>query len=135
MAGERARALPFPVEFVGLPGEQIPLDDQSVDSVLVTYALCTIPDPVKALEGMRRVLKPGGKLIFCEHGAAPDADVLKWQNRVNPVWKVLFGGCNLNRRMPDIIRQGGFHIDDLQQMYLPSTPRVAGYNYWGIAGA
>lgn len=134
MAGERAAALPFPVEFVGLPGEQIPLDEKSVDSVLVTYALCTIPDPVKALEGMRRVLKPGGKLIFCEHGAAPDADVLKWQNRVNPVWKVLFGGCNLNRRMPDLIRQGGFRIDDLQQMYLPSTPRVAGYNYWGVAG-
>lgn len=134
MAGERAASLPFPVEFVGLPGEQIPLEDKSVDSVLVTYALCTIPDPVTALKGMRRVLKPGGKLIFCEHGAAPDADVLKWQNRVNPVWKVLFGGCNLNRRMPDIIAQGGFHIDDLQQMYLPSTPRVAGYNYWGVAG-
>ncbi|MBI1263065.1 MAG: methyltransferase domain-containing protein [Rhizobiales bacterium] len=133
MAGERARALPFPVEFIGLPGEDIPLDDKSVDSVLVTFALCTIPDPVKALEGMRRVLKPGGKLIFCEHGAAPDADVLKWQNRVNPVWKVLFGGCHINRNMPEIIRAGGFRIDDLQQMYLPSTPRIAGFNVWGMA--
>lgn len=133
MAGERAKALPFPVEFIGLPGEEIPLDDKSVDSVLVTFALCTIPDPVKALEGMRRVLKPGGKLIFCEHGAAPDADVLKWQNRVNPVWKVLFGGCHINRNMPEIIRAGGFRIDDLQQMYLPSTPRIAGFNIWGMA--
>ena len=133
MAGERAKALPFPVEFIGLPGEEIPLDDKSVDSVLVTFALCTIPDPVKALEGMRRVLKPGGKLIFCEHGAAPDADVLKWQNRVNPVWKVLFGGCHINRNMPEIIRAGGFRIDDLQEMYLPSTPRIAGFNVWGMA--
>ena len=133
LAGERAAHLPFPVEFIGLPGEEIPLEDQSVDTVLVTFALCTIPDPAKALEGMRRVLKPGGKLIFCEHGAAPDADVLKWQNRINPVWKVLFGGCNLNRKISTIIEGSGFKIDDLQTMYLPSTPRVAGYNYWGVA--
>lgn len=135
LAGERAKDLPFPVEFVGLPGEQIPLDDKSVDTVLVTFSLCTIPDPAKALEGMRRVLRPGGKLIFCEHGAAPDADVLKWQNRINPVWKVLFGGCNLNRKMPAIIEGSGFKIADLQTMYLPSTPRFAGFNYWGVAQA
>ncbi|MDR3500548.1 MAG: class I SAM-dependent methyltransferase [Parvibaculum sp.] len=135
LAGERAKDLPFPVEFVGLPGEQIPLDDKSVDTVLVTFSLCTIPDPAKALEGMRRVLRPGGKLIFCEHGAAPDADVLKWQNRINPVWKVLFGGCNLNRKMPAIIEGSGFKISDLQTMYLPSTPRFAGFNYWGVAQA
>jgi ubiquinone/menaquinone biosynthesis C-methylase UbiE len=133
LAGERAKDLPFPVEFVGLPGEQIPLDDKSVDTVLVTFSLCTIPDPAKALEGMRRVLKPGGKLVFCEHGAAPDESVLKWQNRINPVWKVLFGGCNLNRRMPSIIEGAGFKIADLQTMYLPSTPRFAGFNYWGVA--
>lgn len=135
LAGERAKDLPFPVEFIGLPGEQIPLDDKSVDTVLVTFSLCTIPDPVKALEGMRRVLKPGGKLVFCEHGAAPDADVLKWQNRVNPVWRTLFGGCNLNRQMPSLIESSGFRITDLQSMYLPSTPRIAGFNYWGMAQA
>ena len=133
LAGERARELSFPVEFIGLPGEQIPLDDRSVDTVLVTFSLCTIPDPVKALHGMRRVLKPGGKLIFCEHGAAPDADVLKWQNRVNPFWRTLFGGCNLNRRIPEVVEAGGFRIADLQSMYLPSTPRIAGFNYWGVA--
>lgn len=133
LAGKRAKDLPFPVEFIGLPGEQIPLDDKSVDTVLVTFSLCTIPDPVKALEGMRRVLKPGGKLVFCEHGAAPDADVLKWQNRVNPVWRTLFGGCNLNRQMPSLIESSGFRITDLQSMYLPSTPRIAGFNYWGMA--
>ncbi|MGB5949584.1 MAG: class I SAM-dependent methyltransferase [Parvibaculum sp.] len=135
LAGERAKDLPFPVEFIGLPGEQIPLDDKSVDTVLVTFSLCTIPDPVKALEGMRRVLKPGGKLVFCEHGAAPDADVLKWQNRINPVWRTLFGGCNLNRQMPSLIESSGFRITDLQSMYLPSTPRIAGFNYWGMAQA
>ena len=133
LAGERAKDLPFPVEFVGLPGEMIPLDDRSVDTVLMTFSLCTIPDPVKALEGMRRVLKPGGKLIFCEHGAAPDTDVLKWQNRVNPFWRVLFGGCNLNRRIPELVERGGFRITDLQTMYLPSTPQIAGFNYWGVA--
>ena len=127
LAGERAKDLPFPVEFIGLPGEQIPLDDKSVDTVLCTFSLCTIPDPVKALEGMRRVLKPGGKLIFCEHGAAPD------DNRINPVWKTLFGGCNLNREMPSLIEEGGFHIAGLETMYLPSIPRFAGFNYWGVA--
>lgn len=135
LAGERAKNLAFPVEFIGLPGEQIPLDDKSVDTVLCTFSLCTIPDPVKALEGMRRVLKPGGKLVFCEHGAAPDDNVAKWQNRINPVWKVLFGGCNLNRKMPALIEQGGFRVAELQTMYLPSTPRFAGFNYWGVAQA
>jgi ubiquinone/menaquinone biosynthesis C-methylase UbiE len=133
LAGERARNLPFPVEFVGLPGEQIPLDDNSVDTVLVTFSLCTIPDPVKALEGMRRVLKPSGKLVFCEHGAAPDESVLKWQNRIDPVWSTLFGGCHLNRRIPSLIESAGFRIGELQTMYLPSTPRIAGFNYWGTA--
>ncbi|PKQ09624.1 MAG: SAM-dependent methyltransferase [Alphaproteobacteria bacterium HGW-Alphaproteobacteria-12] len=135
LAGERARDLPFPVEFIGLSGEQIPLDDKSVDTVLCTFSLCTIPDPVKALEGMRRVLKPGGKFIFCEHGAAPDDNVLKWQNRINPVWKTLFGGCNINRKISSLIEEGGFHIAGLETMYLPSTPRIAGFNYWGVAQA
>lgn len=133
LAGERAKDVTFPVEFIGLPGEQIPLADDSVDTVLVTYSLCTIPDPMQALAGMRRVLKPGGKLVFCEHGAAPDADVAKTQNRVNPVWKVLFGGCNLNRKIDTIIEGSGFKIDNLESMYLPSTPRFAGFNYWGVA--
>jgi ubiquinone/menaquinone biosynthesis C-methylase UbiE len=135
LAGERAKEVAFPVEFIGLPGEQIPLADNSVDTVLVTFSLCTIPDPMQALAGMRRVLNPGGKLVFCEHGAAPDADVLAWQNRINPVWKVLFGGCNLNRKMPAIIEGSGFKISGLETMYLPSTPRFAGFNYWGVAHA
>ncbi|MEH6550824.1 MAG: class I SAM-dependent methyltransferase [Pseudomonadales bacterium] len=133
LAGKRAENLPFDVEFIGLPSEQIPLADDSVDTVLVTYSLCTIPDPVTALEGMRRVLRPNGKLIFCEHGRAPDSGVHKWQNRINPMWKVLFGGCNLNRDIPQLLQLGGFTVDSLESMYLPSTPKIAGFNYWGIA--
>lgn len=133
LAAERAEHLPFEVEFIGLPGEQIPLDDNSVDTVLVTFSLCTIPDPVMALRGMARVLRPGGRLLFCEHGKAPDASVLTWQNRVNPIWRIIFGGCNLNRDIPALLEEADFTVSDLESMYLPSTPRFAGFNYWGTA--
>ena len=133
LAAKRASHLNFDVEFIGLPGEEIPLHDVSVDTVLVTYALCTIPDPIAALRGMARVLRPKGKLIFCEHGLAPDARVVKWQNRINPFWRKLAGGCNLNRDIPTILHQGGFEISDLEQSYLPGTPKFAGFNYWGGA--
>ena len=135
LAGERATHLDFDVEFIGLPGEQIPLDDDSVDTVLVTYSLCTIPDPVAALTGMARVLRRGGELIFCEHGMAPDASVVKWQNRVNPVWRKIAGGCHLNRDIPELLTQGGFGIETLESRYLPGTPKIAGFNYWGGARA
>lgn len=133
IAGEKAENLPFDVEFIGLPGEEIPLDANSVDTVLVTYAICTIPDPEKALEGMRRVLRPGGNLIFCEHGLAPDENVQKWQNRINPIWKKLAGGCNLNRKIPFLLEESGFRIKNMETMYLPNTPQFAGFNYWGTA--
>lgn len=133
LAGERASAVNFDVEFVGLPGEQIPLEDDSIDTVMITYSLCTIPDPVLALQGMARVLRPGGQLIFCEHGRAPDAGVLKWQDRINPLWMKIAGGCHLNRDIPSILSDGGFAVDKMEEMYLPSTPRIASYNYWGTA--
>ena len=91
---------PVSVEWLGLPGEEIPLDNNSADTIVLTFTLCTIPDWRQALTQMRRVLKPGGKLLFCEHGAAPDADVQKWQNRINPLWKKIAGGCHLNRPIP-----------------------------------
>ena len=128
-----ADKVPFDVEFIDLPGEEIPLDDNSVDTVLLTYTLCTIPDTLKAMQNMRRVLKPGGKLLFSEHGSAPDAAVEKWQNRLNGVWGKLFGGCNINRKIPTLIEEGGFNITDLDEMYVPSTPKIAGYTYWGAA--
>ena len=133
LAGERAAHLDFPVDFIGLPAGEIPLEDASVDTVLVTFALCTIPDPVAALRGMARVLRPGGSLVFCEHGKAPDPGVQSWQNRINPLWRVLFGGCNLNRDIPAVLDEGGFRIDSLEQSYMPGTPRFAGYNFWGRA--
>jgi ubiquinone/menaquinone biosynthesis C-methylase UbiE len=133
LAEKRAAHLEFELEFIGLPGEEIPLEDGSVDSVLVTFALCTIPDPVTALRGMARVLRPGGSLIFCEHGRAPDSSVGKWQDRINPYWRRLAGGCNLNRDIPVLLEAGGFVVSDLETGYLPGTPRIAGYNFWGSA--
>ena len=125
---------PLPLDFIDLPGEQIPLDDNSVDTVLLTYTLCTIPDPLAALEGMRRVLKPGGVLLFCEHGRAPDAAVQKWQDRLNGTWRRLAGGCNMNRDVPALLTAGGFTILDEERMYIPGL-RVLSYNYWGAATA
>lgn len=133
LAAERAAHLDFEVEFIGLPGEQIPLADDSVDTVLVTYALCTIPDPATALQGVARVLRPGGSLIFCEHGKAPDTGVCNWQDRINPLWRRIAGGCNLNRDIPAILAAGGFDIHGMETSYLPGTPRFAGYNFWGTA--
>jgi ubiquinone/menaquinone biosynthesis C-methylase UbiE len=133
LAGERAARLGFEVEFIGLPGEEIPLGDGSVDTVLVTFALCTIPDPVAALRGMARVLRAGGRLIFCEHGKAPDPGVCRWQDRINALWRRIAGGCNLNRDIPATLERGGFRLGELQRGYLPGTPKFAGYNYWGCA--
>jgi ubiquinone/menaquinone biosynthesis C-methylase UbiE len=120
------------VEFIDLPGEEIPLDDGTVDTVLVTYTLCTIPDAVSALGGMRRVLKPGGRLLYCEHGKAPDAGVHRWQNRLNPTWRRFAGGCNINRDIPELIRAAGFRIKSDERRYIPGV-RVLSYNYWGYA--
>jgi len=133
LAGERAAHLDFDVEFIGLPGEQIPLEDASVDTVLVTYSLCTIPDPVSALHGMARVLRPGGSLYFCEHGRAPDANVCQWQDRINPFWRRIAGGCHVNREIPQLLKAGGFDVLDMATSYLPGTPKFAGYNFWGSA--
>jgi ubiquinone/menaquinone biosynthesis C-methylase UbiE len=121
------------VDFILGSAEAIPLPDNHVDSVLVTYTLCTIPDALSASKEMRRVLKPDGKMIFCEHGLAPDADVAKWQTRIDPYWEKIAGGCHLNRDIPQLIHSAGFNIQSMEQMYLPSTPKFAGYNYWGVA--
>ncbi len=132
MAEKRAIDIPFEVEFIGLSGEEIPLESKSADTVLVTYTLCTIKDVLQALGEMRRVLKPGGELLFCEHGLAPDEDVRRWQNRINPVWKRMGGGCHLNRPIPNLIEQGGFKINNIETMYIPGW-KPASFNYWGSA--
>ncbi len=137
-AGMRRKAQPMvdaseiEVEFIDLPGESIPLEANSVDTVLVTYSLCTISDTNAALEGMRRVLKPGGSLLFCEHGLAPDESVRRWQHRLNSPWSRFAGGCNINRDIPDLISKGGFDITVDERMYIPGL-RMLCYNYWGRA--
>jgi len=132
LAREAAEDVPFDVELVKGEGEEIPFDGASFDTVVVTYTLCTIPDAVPALREMARVLKPGGRLLFCEHGVAPDAEVRRWQERLNPIWRRLGGGCHLNRDVPDLIRRGGFQVTNLETMYIPGW-RPASFNYWGTA--
>ena len=122
----------FDVEFLQASAERIPLDEGSADTVLVTYTLCSVPNVIEALIDMRRVLKPGGELIFCEHGAATDENVKKWQDRLNPVWSKLSGGCNLNRSIPTLLEQGGFKIQAVDTMFL-SVWKPAAFNYWGTA--
>ena len=121
------------IDFLINGAEDIDLPDNSVDTILITYTLCTIPNLDKSMSEMKRVLKPGGKFIFCEHGIAPDMNIIKWQRRINPIWGIFFGGCNINRNIPKIISESGFNISNLNQMYLPSTPKIVGYNYWGEA--
>ena len=132
-AQPRLDAAPFELEWLDLPGEEIPLDDASVDTIVLTYTLCTIPDWETALGQMRRVLKPGGRLLFSEHGLAPDESVRRWQSRINPLWQSIAGGCQLNRDIPRLLRAGGFDIREMDSMYVPSTPRIAGYTCWGFA--
>ena len=126
------KKLPFDFDFIKALAELIPLDNNSIDTVVITYTLCTIPETNKALTEIRRVLKPSGKLLFCEHGKAPDEVILKWQNRINPIWKHVGGGCNLNRDIPAIIKNNGFKMRNLETMYIPGW-KPASFNYWGTA--
>jgi ubiquinone/menaquinone biosynthesis C-methylase UbiE len=135
MAKKTADQHNLAVDFIVGGAEKMDLPNDSVDTVLVTYTMCTIPDALSANKEMLRVLKPGGKLIFCEHGLAPDANVSKWQSRIDPFWGKIAGGCHLNRNIPELIRSAGFQIQTMDEMYLPSTPKFAGYNYWGVAVA
>tara|TARA_B110000003_G_scaffold173964_1_gene173587 strand:- start:6513 stop:7133 length:621 start_codon:yes stop_codon:yes gene_type:complete len=121
------------VDFMLCGAEEIPLPDNYVDTVLITYTMCTIPEVMEANKEMLRVLKPEGRLIFCEHGLAPDPKIAKWQSRIDPIWGKIAGGCHLNRNIPELITSAGFEIEKMEQMYLPSTPKFAGYNYWGSA--
>ncbi|MEE2690109.1 MAG: methyltransferase domain-containing protein [Pseudomonadota bacterium] len=132
-AARRVAGLSFPVEWLELPGEEIPLDAASVDTVLVTFTLCTIPDVARALAGMRRVLKPGGRLIFLEHGRAPDPGVAKWQDQLNGVWGRIAGGCHLNRDPAQLIEKAGFSIKTLERHYAWGAPKFAGFMSAGVA--
>ena len=133
MARKTAEEEGLSVNFISSGAEEIPLPDNHFDTVLITYTMCTIPEVVRANIEIKRVLKNTGKLIFCEHGIAPDANIVKWQSRIDPFWGKIAGGCHINRNIPSILEDSGFKIIELDQMYLPSTPKIAGYNYWGFA--
>jgi ubiquinone/menaquinone biosynthesis C-methylase UbiE len=132
MAQGRAAVAPFPVELFNHGADHIPLADAWIDTVVVTWSLCSIANVEDALREMRRVLKPGGTLIFVEHGLAPDAGVRKWQNRLTPFWRRFTGGCHLNRKMDDLVRDAGFTIADLRTEYMPG-PRALAFMYEGSA--
>ncbi len=121
------------IEFLETGAENIPLPDNSVDTVVITFVLCTIPDWEGALRETKRVLKPGGKVLFSEHGLAPDEGVAKWQRRIEPVWKPLAGGCHLTRDTLQLLKDAGFEPDGAETMYLPNTPKIAGFVSWGSA--
>ena len=132
MARKKARAIAFPIDFIAHACEEIPLDDSSVDTVVMTWTLCSIADPVKALKELRRVIKSGGTLLFVEHGLAPESRVQAWQQRLNPLWSKLTGGCNLNRKMDQLISTAGFDLAELKTEYAEG-PRPLSYMYSGQA--
>ncbi|WP_225769688.1 class I SAM-dependent methyltransferase [Inquilinus sp. Marseille-Q2685] len=133
MARGAAKEARPPVTFIEGLAEAIPLDRASVDTVVTTWTLCTIPQAIPALEEMRRVLRPGGQLLFVEHGLAPEERVRWWQNRLTPVWRPIAGGCHLNRPIRTLIETAGFTITALENSYVPKTPRMMGYLYQGRA--
>ena len=132
LARQRAAQINIPVEMIALELGQIQAADASFDSIVCTFTLCTIPDAMAALQEMRRVLKPGGKLLFSEHGLAPDLPVVRWQHRLTPLWKPFSGGCHLNRDIPALIRAGGFSIGQLDSSYLKG-PRPMTWVFRGWA--
>ena len=133
LAKELANDSKASIELVIGSAESIPYPDNFFDTVLVTYTMCTIPNVAIANKEMWRVLKDDGRLIFCEHGLAPDKKISKWQNRIDPFWGKIAGGCHLNRDIQKLITDAGFSFESLDKMYLPSTPKFAGYNYWGVS--
>ena len=133
LAAERVAAARVPVQRVGLDGQALPLADASVDSALSTWTLCTVPDPGKALRELRRVLKPGGRLVFVEHGLSPDAGVARWQHRLDPLQRRVVGGCRLTLPVLSVVEDAGFTVERVENEYERGAPRPVGYLYEGTA--
>lgn len=138
LALRRTSASPVPVEFIAAPGESIPLGGASVDSIVVTFTLCTIPDAARAAREMRRVLRRGGELLFAEHGAARSVRAQRWQQRIEPAWTPMAGGCHLTRNPPRLLRDAGFEVQWAEGLLdpRPLAARTIGpltYGYWGVA--
>jgi len=133
MAAKKTSAVPFQVTFFAQSAENpIPLPDSSIDTIVMTWSLCSIPDPAASLQQMKRVLKGNGRLFFIEHGSSADAGMKVWQDRVTPFWKRIAGGCHFNRKIDDLIRAAGFQITEQRNFYLPG-PRPMTYTYQGVA--
>jgi ubiquinone/menaquinone biosynthesis C-methylase UbiE len=132
-ADKQRRKAIFEIEFLCLPGEQIPLPDASIDTVVSTFTMCTIPGVVEALQGLRRILKTSGKFIFFEHGLSPDDAVERWQRRIEPLFQCVFEGCHVTRNIPALIEQGGFKVEQMDVGYLAPFPKCGSYCFWGVA--
>jgi ubiquinone/menaquinone biosynthesis C-methylase UbiE len=133
MAREAAGKPTVAVTFLEASAEAIPMESSSVDTVVTTWTLCSVPEPLRALEEMRRVLKPGGQLLFVEHGLSPDSNVRKWQQRLTPLWKRIAGGCHLNRQIPELLQRSGFHVTHLKTAYMERGPKMMTFLYEGSA--
>jgi ubiquinone/menaquinone biosynthesis C-methylase UbiE len=133
-AEERAHKASTPVELLRASGEALPIEDRSIDTAVVTFTLCTVDNAATTLAEIRRVLRPGGRLLFAEHGRAPERGVARWQDRLTPIWRRIAGGCHLNRKPDDLIRSAGFRIDALDAGYIKG-PRPMGFVYAGSACA
>src|SRR5262245_40919445 len=133
LAEQQRRRTKLDVEFLGLPGERIPLADATVDTVVSTFTFCTIPGVVAAIQGIARVLRPGGRLIFFEHGLSPDPRLRRWQKLAEPVLYRVFSGCHLTRDIPALLAQGGFQIEKMETAYLASFPKSWAHCWWGAA--
>ena len=134
LAEERLRESPVTVDFVGLDGERIDLPDASVDEALATWTLCSIPDATAAVREIARVLRPGGRLHFVEHGLSPDAKVQRWRHRLNPIQNRVACGCNIQRDIPALIEDGGMVVEDLERFYAKGDPKILGWTFQGTAG-
>jgi len=133
LARRRSRRAGIPVELLQISAEALPIESASIDCVVCTYTLCSIPDPLAALREIRRVLRPGGRFLFAEHGLAPDAVVAKWQSRIEPYWANIAGGCHLTRDVPALLREAGFSVKS-EAAYI-AWPKALAYNFWGEATA
>jgi ubiquinone/menaquinone biosynthesis C-methylase UbiE len=132
-AGNQRRQTELDVEFLDLPGERIPLPDASVDTVVSTFTLCTIPGVADAIRGIVRVLRPGGQFLFFEHGLSSDIRVQRWQRLTEPLFQWAFEGCHVTRDIPAIIQEGGFRVERMETGYLARFPKSGSYYFWGVA--
>jgi len=132
-AENERRQTKLDVEFLDLPGERIPLPEASVDTVVSTFTLCTIPGVADAIRGIGHVLRPGGRFLFFEHGLSPDIRVRRWQERTEPLFQWAFEGCHVTRDIPALIKEGGFRIEQMETGYLARFPKSGSYYFWGVA--